>query len=681
MPDIPTLSQTPTFWTLSSRFMEREIRFDPAVGLYTTRWLHKLTGNDFMAETRQHVHPEFFFNVDGVRVSSLSGAWELLRAEWTQSPAETTLRVGLRAQSPQIDVAVCYTLYADYPALRKRIAVTNCGLVPLTLTRLCFENAPLLVGDPAEIQVSAFYGVMPRELLFTGRVEDAMLTQQNLRTGEGFAVLNEAPGYLKRTESSPLWEGGMSLMYDTDLFPFERQLAANETFTSARGCTVFFVQDRGASDLRVIMPAFTAAVLLKKGSAYQPPWIYNTWEPFHFNVNRRLIDELVPVAARMGMDIFTIDDGWQLEYGDNTIHPERFPGGLDGVQANVEKYGMRLGLWAPLAVVGADTPAAVEHPEWICTEANQARKITKTAGGIKVVMCLASPYRDLAAQRISALIGRYNLKYVKLDLTTMFNTYGEMPGCHAPGHDHATWAESLARIYEGVKYVCDCIYAVHPDVLLDLTYELWGHKHVIDYGLLAAGDLDWLSNVHDARPGRAGPRQARLLLYHRALAIPTEAMLIGNLEVNTAPIEERFATAIGAGPLLLGDLRKLTDAEQDWYGHKIRWFKQFRREAPIHESFFPLGNWMQPGPLHWDGYARLSRRGEGIIALFRNDSAAGQIALELPFMPDARYEIRAIMSGRSLGAFDAERLRGGIVVGWEPGAKVEILECRVSSER
>ncbi len=69
--------------------------------------------------------------------------------------------------------------------------------------------------------------------------------------------------------------------------------------------------------------------------------------------------------------------------------------------------------------------------------------------GQKVVMCLASPFRDEAAARINQLIERYNLAYVKLDLTTIFNAYGEAPGCWAKGHDHGSWAESFNRTYEG----------------------------------------------------------------------------------------------------------------------------------------------------------------------------------------------------------------------------------------
>ena len=120
-------------------------------------------------------------------------------------------------------------------------------------------------------------------------------------------------------------------------------------------------------------------------------------------------------------------------------------------------------------------------------------------------MCLASPFQDAAADRVNDAIERFHLAYVKLDLTTIFNAYGEAPGCWAKGHYHGDWAESLNMIYEGISYVTSKVYEKHPDVLLDLTFELWGQKHVIDAGLLAAGDLDWMSNVKDASPIPQGP--------------------------------------------------------------------------------------------------------------------------------------------------------------------------------
>jgi alpha-galactosidase len=591
------------------------------------------------------------------------------------SPAGKVLVVKLKAREKPLEVEAFYAVYDGHPVVRKWLGITNRGNSPVTISHLAFEDVRLTPADPEELQASGFYGIMPRAIFFTGRVEDSAILLRNSRTGEGCIVMNEAPGWTKRTDIAG-WGWGARAMYDTDIFPFERSLGPGETFTSAKSSVAFVAVGHGMSDPRWVMPTYTSRVLMKKGSSYQPPWIYNTWEPFERNINAGTTRELVAVASQLGMDVFTIDDGWQLDYGDNTVDTKTFPQGLDGVVADVERSGMRLGLWVPLAAISPNTAAYREHPEWVRMDAKGHPQLTDTGAGGQAVMCLATPYKQVAAKRINDLIGRYHLKYVKIDLTTAFNTYGEAPGCYAKGHEHQSWAESMGRIYEGIKYVTDEIYREHPDVLLDLTFELWGQKHVIDYGLLAAGDLDWLSNVDDDTPQTAGPRQARTLLYHRALAIPVETMLIGNLSVDIPPIEERFATVIGSAPLFLGDPRKLAPADVKWYGEKIRWFKDLRKAVPMQEGFFPLGEWRQPGAATWDGFARLSRQGEGLIALFKNKSETQRVEVKLPVFPDGQFRIRSVMTGQAVGNYSGEQIRRGLRVQLPVKFKVEVLEIR-----
>jgi alpha-galactosidase len=300
--------------------------------------------------------------------------------------------------------------------------------------------------------------------------------------------------------------------------------------------------------------------------------------------------------------------------------------------------------------------------------------MTGTAAGQKAVMCMASAYRETVAARLLDAIERFRLAYVKLDLTTIFNAYGEAPGCWAKGHDHGTWAESLIRIYEGIAYVTRRVYEKHPDVLLDLTFELWGQKHIIDAGLLAAGDLDWLSNVDDTRPGAAGPIQARQLLYQRAISMPAESMLIGNLHADVQPIEERFATAIGSAPVLLGDLRKLSDADRQRWRQSITWFKNLRKTTKVSESFFPLGSWQQTTPAAWDGFARLAHNGSGIIALFRNESNAAEAVVQLPLIPPGKFKVRSVFSGKEIGVFEHADWVRGVPVPFSSDQRVEVLE-------
>ncbi|MGA2986245.1 MAG: alpha-galactosidase [Terriglobia bacterium] len=666
-------------WTVGNALVEREVRFDPEQGLHTASWRHQVTGTDFMETPRKRRNrgAEFSVLVDGDSLRGSNGsAWELLEAKTQKlTPSAESLAIKLRAKTKPIDVTISYAVYDTHPVVQKWIAITNRGTAPVTLSHLSFESLSIAPGPPDVLQASGFYGSQPREVFFTGRVDDTAVLERNSLTGEGYIAMNGAPGYTKRTELSG-WGDGVQLMYDTDLFPFERSLQPGETFTSAKSSIAFFADGKGFADPRWVVPSYTSQALMKKGAAYQPPWIYNTWEPFERGITRGITMDLIAAAARMGLDIFTIDDGWQANYGENTINRELFPNGLEEIQAAVEKKGMRLGLWVPLAAISMKTAVAREHPEWICKDAHGKPKFTQAMEGSDAVMCLATPYREVAAKRISELIGRYHLAYVKVDLTTVFNAYGESPGCYAQGHDHRSWAGSLERIYEGIQYVTDHIYRDHPEVLLDLTFELWGQKHIIDYGLLAAGDLDWLSNVDDGTPGAAGPRQARTLLYLRSLAIPSETMLIGNLQAEMASIEDRLVTAMGAGPLFLGDLRKLTPEQQDWYGEKVRWFKALRKDVALPEGFFPLGNWQQPGAATWDGFARLSRQGEGMIALFKNESHLEQVVVKLPVFPEGTFHVRSAMTGQVLGAHTGEQFRQGIEVHLPPEHQVEVLEIR-----
>jgi alpha-galactosidase len=154
--------------------------------------------------------------------------------------------------------------------------------------------------------------------------------------------------------------------------------------------------------------------------------------------------------------------------------------------------------------------------------------------------------------------------------------------------------------------------------------------------------------------------------------MPVEAMLIGNLHADLPTIEESFATAIGSAPLLLGDLRKLSSADRQWYHEKISWFRQLRRRVKLSESFFPLGSWRQTTPAAWDGFARLARSGDGVIALFRNKSASAQASVQLPLIPEGKYRVHSVITGKDVGLYDRSAWTQGIAFSF-PGP-VEVLE-------
>jgi alpha-galactosidase len=662
-------------WSIGNQFLERKIIFTRQHGLQTASLLYKVTGHDFIANGKgaYRMAGEFSFLADGDELTGKS-SFVLSGSHVSALDGGRLLRVDLSNVHAHLDVSVFYAVYDEHPGIRKWITVTNRGTTARYLSRFCFETLDAGPGAVSDLEVSGGYGGTPREPFFTGRVSDPAVFIRNAKTGEGFAILNEAPGYLKRTEIGSGWSERFLVMYDTDLFPFGRTLEPGETFESAKSSLVFFYDNRDLNDPRWVVPRYEARVIARRHGTGQPAWIFNTWEPFLRNINQQTVGELAPVAHEIGLDVFTIDDGWQLEYGSNDFDTTRFPAGFQGVKAILDRNHLRLGLWVPLAAISTQAPDYRSHPEWVCRDEHGVPKFTGTAAGQRAVMCLASGYRDLVLKRLTQLIERYHPAYIKVDLTTVFNAYGEQPGCYAMNHSHNGWAESLTRIYEALEYIGDQLYRTHPEVLIDYTFELWGEKHLIDPALLGAADLDWLSNVNDSEPDAAGPLSARMLLYTRALSIPAETMLIGNLRAPTPSIEERLATELGAAPLLLGDLRKLSPSERGWYGEKIRWFKDLRGRVALNDSFFPLGSWLQPNAAAWDGFARLSRDSDGMIVLFRNQGSGEDAEIRLPVAAGIAYRAKSVITGRSLGMISSDELARGWKVKLPAPHRVEIIE-------
>lgn len=665
-------------WTIGNELIERILVYNPKAGLYTHQFNSLSTRIDFAVQANPSMGREFSFLCNGRDCSGdgrVSG-FALIDAKESTLPNGRSLTIRMKHDALSLEVSVVYSAYDSHQAIRKHLVLRNTGASALAISHMTIEAIYIALGPANELTLLTQYGTIPRETFYTGRTEDAGLLIANGVTGQGIAVVSEVPGCMKRTEIGG-WDAdavGINVMYDTDLMPFERSLAPGETFTTAAVSLLPFLNGDGFNDPHWVLPAYTAQVLERRVDAQGPPWIYNTWEPFYRGVNRKTVLELVDVAGEMGMDIFTIDDGWQQDYGENAVNFASFPGGLQSIIEAVEAKGMRLGLWIPLAAVGTSTAVYRQHPEWAALDQDGNAKITGTAAGAMGVMCMATAYREAAAARVIDAIEKFHLAYVKLDLTTIFNAYGEAPGCWAKGHLHGSWAESLNMIYEGISWVTAKVYAAHPDVLLDLTFELWGQKHIIDAGLLAAGDLDWMSNVDDNQLGSAGPLQARQLLYQRAASMPVESMLIGNIHAELPSIQESFATAIGSAPLLLGDLRKLSAADREWYHEKISWFKKLRRSTKISESFFPLGSWLQTTSTAWDGFARLARSGNGVIALFRNYSNAEEALVKLPLMPAGKYSLRSVITGKDIGNFAASDFARGVAIDLKTPGPAEVIE-------
>ena len=667
-------------WTLDNGVIRKTVAFSASHGLEVQEWSDLTTAYNFISpQFAHHSCNEFQVQVDGRTISGASAAVTLTGSRQDQLPDGTKrLELTLSARHVPLKITVLYELGAGQPAIRQSLAITNTGQTPVTLKHLTVSCGMLPPGPERDLIAFGGYGEQPRETYFTGRVDDVAVMLENAKTGVGWAVLSEVPGYMKRTELGQLgqWSPSFAAMYDTDLFPFERTLLPRETFTSA-GVSVLFYKRNTAADPHWRIPSYVRDRIAHAKKETPPLWIYNTWEPWRGKLGSSELGEIITKAAADGFNLLTIDDGWEAKLGENSIRKENFPDGLGPVFAQMDSLGMKHGLWSSVALISTSAEAYVQHPDWACRDREGHPRLSQGQG---VVMCLASPYKYAVTERLSDLVRRYRLSYIKLDLTSVFNTYGEEPGCFEPGHEHKTAHESSERIYEALDFIANTLHQRFPHLLIDYTFELWGQKHLIDYGLLKVADLDWLSNVRDQSDQEAGPLQVRTLLYQRAMAIPVDSLLIGNLQAEQGSWQEHVATEMGSGAVFLGDLRRQNSADSRHFKEWIERYNLLRSRVSISDSFFPLGAWRQPRVDQWDGFARLARNGEGLLVLFRNESRAPSAEIAIPGYPNGDFTLRSWDGSKDV-VVDGGRIRDKLAIPFSEGQTVKVIEIHRTRQK
>jgi alpha-galactosidase len=262
-------------WTIGNQEVERTMSFSSS-GLVTERWSDLKTRTDFISPRalKAELAPEFSFQCDGHSYSGHGADFDFVSADKAVLPNGSSLTIRLRGHLLPLDVSLIYSVYDGQPAIRKRLVLRNTGSAPLHLSHLDIEAIAPSVGPESETILNTQYGGIPREIFYTGRSEDAALLIANGRTGIGFAVISEVPGYMKRTEVDGWFDAehvGIHVLYDTDLMPFARTLAPGEEFPTAEVSTVAFKKGDGFRDPQWVLPSYTAKVLMRRVDAKGAP--------------------------------------------------------------------------------------------------------------------------------------------------------------------------------------------------------------------------------------------------------------------------------------------------------------------------------------------------------------------------------------------------------------------------
>lgn len=214
------------------------------------------------------------------------------------------------------------------------------------------------------------------------------------------------------------------------------------------------------------------------------PVLYNSWEATAFDVTEDGQYALAERAAKLGVELFVVDDGWfgartsdRAGLGDWVANPHRFPGGLRPLADHVRSLGMRFGLWVEPEMVNPDSDLYRARPQWT---AHLPRLRATEIRHQLVLDFTRDDVRDWALARLDDLVRDTGLSFLKWDFNRPFTEAGpDAATAHAAG----------------VHQVLDRLRERHPGLRVEACAGGGGRA---DLAVLARTDQVWTSDNTDA---------------------------------------------------------------------------------------------------------------------------------------------------------------------------------------
>ncbi len=160
----------------------------------------------------------------------------------------------------------------------------------------------------------------------------------------------------------------------------------------------------------------------------QRPILINNWEATYFQFDTEKLIEIAKLASELGVEMFVLDDGWfghrdsdNSSLGDWFVYEKKLKGGLPYLVSEVNKLGMKFGIWFEPEMISPDSKLYAEHPEWaiqiIGREMTQSREqYVLDYSNVEV--------RDYVYKMMRDILDSANIEYIKWDMNRQLTEVG-----------------------------------------------------------------------------------------------------------------------------------------------------------------------------------------------------------------------------------------------------------------
>lgn len=496
-----------------------------------------------------------------------------LPASFGTSAEVSTLEITCMDNILGLRVVLSYSVFEKEDVITRNVRLENIGDKLLKIEKI---YSACLDMDNEDFEVVTLHGSWARERHI--QRHPVYLGKQNVSSNKGESGHQEHPFMALVTPETTQTTGSvyaMNFVYSGNFIGQVEQtqfgmvrmvmginqdefcwnLRAKESFQAPE--VVMTYSDEGLSKMTHSYHDFYRKHMIR--SPYKNkkrPILINNWEATYFDFNTEKLLDIAREAKKDGIEMLVMDDGWfgernsdDCSLGDWEVNEKKITGGLKHLVDEVNKLGLKFGIWFEPEMISPNSDLYRQHPDWAIhiegREATQSRQ--------QYVLDLSNhEVVDYAYGCVSKILHSANIEYVKWDMNRQLSDLG------STYLDSESQQELFHRYVLGVYEMQERLVTEFPDLLLE---NCSGGGARFDPGMLYYSPQIWCSDDTDAVE-RLEIQEGTALIYPLS-AIGAHVSVCPNHAVGrNTPFETRGNVALAGTFGYELDITKLPDDER-----------------------------------------------------------------------------------------------------------------------
>ena len=409
-----------------------------------------------------------------------------------------------------IDVDLIYSVFEDEDVITRSVSVKNAGDRDIRLTKV---YSACIDMDDEDFEMLTLHGSWARERQIERR--PIAYGKQSVISLRGESSHQDHPFMAWMTKGTDQTTGdvyGMHFVYSGNFIAqieksqfdsiravmgihsegFEWWLTPGETFTAPE-VVLTYSHDGLGQMTRNLHDFYRCHMIRSKYLHQKRPVLINNWEATYFDFDTDKLLAIAKSAAEHGIEMLVMDDGWfghrnddATSLGDWFVNENKIKGGLKHLVDEVNKLGLKFGIWMEPEMISPDSELYRKHPDW----AFAVPERTATLSRNQYVLDLSrKEVRDYVYECVHNVISSANIEYVKWDMNRQLTDIGsvEFAGDRQ--------GELAHRYVLGVYELQERLVNNFPDLLLE---NCSGGGARFDPGMLYYSPQIWCSDDTDA---------------------------------------------------------------------------------------------------------------------------------------------------------------------------------------